>query len=327
MPHNLHQIWRSVLLPLQLTIVLVLITLSITPNQSSNLLVHANEPFMYGFDSDKPAFNAPKGANLVTGPWIKDVWSQGNTDFLTQFNLPQNSNNTPYLYLYTLAEMAKSKGGLTDCNIYNSANPNQDLCTQGSEFLTNHFWDDSEDGILNNYRSIAKTIRDIHGNKPVFIHFEPDFYQYFTNWKDQGNKQNVKIDYKLGRNYAKPMIDILKYYLPNAKIVMDVSPWTDDLAGWTDQFKDITDYVGLVGKEFKGNDYSIDLDRNYKTISQLTGKKIIVNASQSGGGYLPLDYSWTCESTRARQADGVAGLILHTSENEKGYYENLIKSC
>lgn len=288
-------------------------------NQAENML--------YGYDADKAAFNAPQGTTLVTGPWVLSKWSNANSEFLAEFNKPENSSKIPYLYLYSIAEMAKQKGGLTDCNIYNVQNPNADLCTHGTEFLTSHYWDEGEMGILNNYRKIATSIKAVRGDKPIYVHFEPDFYQYFTNWNGQGEKQNVQIDYKQGRTFAKPMIDLLKFYLPNAKIVMDISPWTDDLAGWTEQFSDIIDYVGLVGKEFKGTDYSIDLNRNYKAISNIAGKQIIVNTSQNAGNYLPIDYSWSCDNIRARHIDGVAGVIMHITTDQKGYYENLIRNC
>ena len=290
----------------------------------------AGNEFFYGYDTNVPDYDVYRGLDVISGPWVLDSWKEYNTRFLETVT---KNNQTPYLYLYTIASMAKRDRNLTDCNVPNTKKPESsrsyDLCSDGANFLSTRYWQSGSNGIIENYRNIFQSIRASRGDKPIYLHFEPDYYQYFTDGFSQGTSQTTKLNSNQMRDFMTPIINLAKYYLPQSKIVIDISPWVSDLNIFKTQLGDLADYYGLVGKEFKGTDYVIDAGRNYKALSIALGKKLIVNTSHYGGGNLPIDLNtWNCENSKKRTIDGVAGIIMQPKNTSEGYqYRELATTC
>ena len=308
----------------------LLITLLFVGSPINSYSQTPDEKFFFGTDTNESSYDVYRGLDVISGPWVLDSWKEYNTRFLETVT---KNNQIPYLYLYTIASMAKKDRGLTDCNVPNNNKPDNsrsyDLCSDGANFLSTRYWQSGSNGIIENYRNIFQSIRSARGDKPIYLHFEPDYYQYFNDGGSQGNTQSTRLNSNQMRDFMAPIINLAKYYLPQAKIVIDISPWVSDLNIFKTQLGDLADYYGLVGKEFKGTDYVIDAGRNYKALSEALGKKLIVNTSHYGGGNLPLDLNtWNCDNTKKRAIDGVAGLIMRPKNSSEGYqYRELATSC
>jgi hypothetical protein len=108
--------------------------------------------------------------------------------------------------------------------------------------------------------------------------------------------------------------DVYQKTLPNASLVMDVSPWLKDLKSWSSKFRNF-DYGGMVGRRFgPSGDGSVasGVDgKSYKYISSQIGKKLIINDAHGPGGiWLQYNREWeNKEIVQNRFNDGIVAVI------------------
>ena len=246
----------------------------------------------------------PNNINLVSGPWILSKWEQHNTDWLNKFSETNNINKTPYLYLYIAAGKARSDWNLEDCNI--GVERTKTLCYRGAEYLRNN-----RQYVNQAYIETANHIKKTYGTtKEIALHIEPDFYQYTI-----ADQLNGGLSFEEAAKDLNEWTDSIKQILPNARLIMDVSPWNSDLKGWSNKMRNF-DYAGIVGKKLSpyGDDTTpagVD-GKSYAKISEQTGKQLILDDSHGVGGYwLPFDYDWSNkELANQRLKDGVVAVIL-----------------
>jgi Cellulose binding domain len=246
----------------------------------------------------------PNNINLVSGPWILSKWEQHNSDWLGKFNEPINFNKTPYLYLYITAGKARSDWNLEDCNT--GAEKTKTLCYRGAEYLRSN-----RQYVNQAYKDAANNIKNNYGTtKEIALHIEPDFYQYASS-----DQLNGGLTFDEAAKDLNEWTDSIKQILPNARLVMDVSPWNSDLKGWSSKMRNF-DYAGIVGKNLPPNGdgttpAGVD-GRSYAKISQDTGKQLILDDSHGVGGYwLPFDYDWSNKDLASKRLkDGVVAVIL-----------------
>lgn len=259
------------------------------------------QDFTYGVALDSEP--VPESIKLVSGPWIYANWSEKNTKWLEQFNLEQNRGKLPYINSYIVAGLAREEQGLQDCNV--GSEPNKTLCTEGANYIRKN-----KQKIYENYLESALAIKRIYGmDRPILLHFEPDYYQYQDSSQSNGS---LTFDELAGQ--MNTWTDTVKRILPNARLVMDISPWNIDLQYWSKKFRNF-EYGGMVGKRFDpagdgGTINGID-GKTFQKISLLTGKKIIINDAHGvGGNWLGYNKNW--ENPRLvsdRYRDGVVAVI------------------
>jgi Cellulose binding domain len=270
------------------------------------------DKFQYGITIDSDII--PKSAPLVAGPWFITSNSTGPVEFLSKFNESQNETKVPYIYTYLLAGNAREAGNLGDCNI--GLPSEMTLCHGGAKFLRRN-----KDKILQEYISTSYKIKNSFGsNKPILIHVEPDFYQYNDSTQSGGGLSLEEL-----QNIMNSWTDAIKGILPNAYLVMDVSPWHHDLGGFSRGLRNFS-YAGLVGKRFDpsgdnncGMAASIDC-KPYSSLSLLTGKKLIISdAYGEGGRWLNYNYNWhNRDVVNSRWLDNVVG-VLQSPTNMNSY--------
>jgi Cellulose binding domain len=258
--------------------------------------------FTFGVSVESEAI--PKDVSLVAGPWIVGDWSNTNTSWLNKMNTTENQSKIPYQYTYIMAGKARKDWGLQDCNI--GVTFTQTLCYNGANYVRYN-----KNHINQSYITTANNIKAIFGaSREVAIHIEPDFYQY-TN----SNQNGGGLSYSEAQSALNQWTNSIKQILPNSTLVMDVSPWSNDISKWSAGLQNF-DYAGMVGKRFSPNgDGSINAGidgKTYAQISSQTGKKLILDDSHGAGGYyLTFDYDWTNATLiQARKNDGVAAVIL-----------------
>jgi hypothetical protein len=257
--------------------------------------------FTYGIGMDNEP--VPENVKLVSGPWIYSEWSQKNTQWLQQFNKPENIDKLPYINTYIVAGLAREDKGLQDCNV--GAESNKTLCKEGANYIRNN-----KQKIYEKYLDSALQIKNIYGmDRPILLHFEPDYYQY-----QDSEQNNGRLTFEELAGQMNTWTDTVKRILPNARLVMDISPWNIDLQYWSKKFRNF-EYGGLVGKRFDpagdgGTANGVD-GKTFQKISELTGKKIIVNdAHGAGGNWLTYNKNW--ENPRLvsdRYKDGIIAVI------------------
>jgi hypothetical protein len=256
----------------------------------------------------------PGNSQIQSGPWVLDSWNDGNSNWLKNFD--KSSNDIPYIYNYVIAGMAKKDWGLADCNVRNYDN----LCQKGADYIRNNL-----PTINQRYGEIAQNIAQIWGiNKPILMHMEPDFYQYYSD-SHQQNPLSIQESW----NIMNSIVRNIKNILPNAYFVLDTSSWASNLAYWSSGFQGFS-YAGLVGKRFAadGDDSSNEIDgKTYSEISSMTGLRLIVDTSYGiGGDPNNFDFSWTVKQTlQDRFSDGVVA-ILEPGNKQNQYYSNLISN-
>jgi Cellulose binding domain len=261
----------------------------------------------------------PNNINLVSGPWILNSWEQYNTDWLSKFTQPDNINKTPYLYLYIAAGKAKADWNLEDCNV--GVEKSKTLCYRGAEYLRSN-----REQVKQAYINTANNIKTVYSaTKEIALHIEPDFYQY----TDSG-QLNGGLSFNEAAKDLNLWTDSIKQILPNARLVMDVSPWNSNLAVWSGGLRNF-DYAGIVGKAASprgdGSVSPAGLDgKSYAKISQDTGKQLILDDSHGVGGYwLPFDYDWSNKSlAQDRLNDGVVAVLL--PPNDPNFLNGMVKS-
>jgi hypothetical protein len=227
----------------------------------------------------------PIGQKLISGPWVGGAWNQENENWLSLFKNTSNNTKIPYINLYTVAGLASAKESLQDCNV--GADPEKTLCKNGANFIRKN-----KKELITVHNSIAESIKSNYGtDKPILLHFEPDYLQYHDNSQNGGGLSREEL-----ADQMNTWTTIYKNKVPNAYLVMDISPWNYDLKGWSSKFRNF-DYGGLVGARFntkiEGKDGNGKNFPTYKEMVQLTGKKIIVNDSHGPGGkWLPHNPTW-----------------------------------
>ncbi len=259
-------------------------------------------------------FDSPKNSKIVSGGWVLESWKSWHTDWLKKFTLKENADKIPMMYIYTVAGKARASQGLQDCNVGAKVT----LCQNGANFLRNNY-----KNITQEYTNTAQKIKTIYGDKkPILLQMEPDFYQYHNQYGQQNPLTNQEA-----WNIMNTWTDSIKSILPNARLVMDVSPWGNDLQTWSSGFRNFT-YAGLVGRDYPASGEKKTADgvwgKTYSQISQLTGKQLILNTAHGPAGvFLPYDTTWeNTELIKSRFKDGVIAVIQPPNANER--YTNYI---
>jgi hypothetical protein len=284
-----------------LTICLVASFLFHIINTQDSTIQPPIKEFTYGVAVENEPL--PANVKLVSGPWIYSTWSDKNKEWLKQFNNPENVDKLPYLNTYIVAGLANVEAGLQDCNV--GAQPSKTLCKEGANFIRNN-----KQKIYESYLTTALQIKEVYGmDKPILLHFEPDYYQYQDAAQNGG-----RLTFEELAGQMNTWTDTVKRILPNARLVMDISPWNVDLQYWSKKFRNF-EYGGLVGKRFDpvgdgGTAGGID-GKTFRQISELSGKKIIVNDAHGPGGKW-LDYNKNWENPKLvsdRYTDGIIAVI------------------
>jgi hypothetical protein len=275
---------------------------------TDQVLAKPLESFTYGIAVKQEEI--PKETRLVSGLWVGSRWSEDNEKWLAQFQENNMTNHVPYINLYTIAGLASAKKNLKDCNV--GADDDKTLCVAGADFIRQY-----KAEILQSYSEIATSIKKNYGtDKVIYLHFEPDFYQYNSDLQNGGALSFEELAQMMNSYTA-----IFKKQLPNAKLVMDVSAWNNDLKTWSISLLNF-DYAGLVGRRF---DPDIDIKnakgltlKTYRQIAEETGKKIIVNdAHGPGGKWLDYNKKWeNQELVKARFDDGVVAVIQSPTDTK-----------
>lgn len=307
-------------------LIFLCLALAITSNfLYFNIFINANSLSIVKQNPDNITFGVsvenetpPNNVNLVSGPWILSTWGQHNTDWLSKFNLSSNINKTPYLNLYIAADKARADWNLEDCNI--GVEKTRTLCYRGAEYLRNN-----REAVNQAYISTANNIKKVYGStREIALHIEPDFYQYTYSGQLYGGLSFIEA-----ANNLNLWTDSIKQILPNARLVMDVSPWNYNLKTWSSNMRNY-DYAGIVGKSTSpygdGSVTPAGLDgQSYAKMSQDTGKQLILNDSHSAGGYwLPFDYAWSNKSlAQQRLRDGVVAVLL--PPNDLNFLNGMVK--
>jgi hypothetical protein len=274
-----------------------------------------SDTITFGVSVEKESI--PNNINLVSGPWILSTWDQHNTDWLAKFTQSENINKTPYLYLYIAAGKARSDWNLEDCNI--GIEKTKTLCYRGAEYLRSN-----REYVNQAYINTANSIKKVYGSsKEIALHVEPDFYQYTG-----ADQLNGGLSFDEASKDLNLWTDSIKAILPNARLVMDVSPWNSNLKGWSDKMKNF-DYAGIVGKPMSPHGdgttpAGVD-GKSYAKISQETGKQLILDDSHGVGGYwLPFDYDWSNKNlAQERLKDGVVAVLL--PPNDPNFLNGMVK--
>ncbi len=303
---------KNILLTTLAFLVLVSISLSsfflyssLTPSASKAAIFNK---FTFGVSVEQHDIN--NNIPLVSGPWLMPGNQEVVYDFLEKFNESQNSYKVPYVNMYIAAGSARQDWGLQDCNV--GASPDKTLCRNGANYLRSNY-----QKVAQQYRQYALGIKNTFGtNKPIVLHIEPDFYQYSYDSQYKGG-----ISFDEASRAMNSWTDTIRQILPNASLVLDVSPWNDDLKNWSAGMRNF-DYAGLVGKRFSptgdGSVYAGIDGKTYSAISQMTGKKLILNDSHGAGGdYLNYNYDWQKKNlVQDRWNDGVVAVIQPPTDIE-----------
>lgn len=228
----------------------------------------------------------------------------------------KQAGKIPYIHFYIAAGMAKQAYKIDDCNVTSF---DRSLCKWGGDYISKHVAQ-----IVAAHGAAAKKVQQIMGQHPVLVHVEPDWYQYTqVTHPGYGNQKAV---HALGPSESgailDKIVDTIHASCASCNVVLDVSPWADDLGAYFSHVKlSSVAYVGLVGKPFNATTGKID-NYTYKSISAITGKKIIVNTAHGAGGW-PTEYDATWDGKLdAMWAAGVGGLI--ESNKSRSHYEGVI---
>lgn len=197
---------------------------------------------------------------------------------------------TPVWYGYIIAEGAKLKLGVEDCN--NGGG----LCTVGAKYIR-----DYRDSILTQYKRYASFAASNWGKtKPFYFLIEPDFYQYTEH------SQQNPLSFSEANKMLTDIATSIKTIMPNAVIGMDISPWAS--AGWWSsgipyaQFQ----FMGTSGG-VAGSGGTIKDGFNWSTMFGHSKLGMMADDGYGVGGAIDApDPGWLNESNlKARIADGV----------------------
>jgi hypothetical protein len=183
----------------------------------------------------------------------------------------KNNNKMPAFYAYFIAFMGRQLWGLQDCDM-----PGKNLCEKGAEFIRQN-----RAKIVSAYANFASQAAQIIGsNRQVLWLIEPDFYQYYS---DQRQENGV-----LSGSYMRSLFDdfalAIKKSLPNAQISWDISPWASEsqMRQWWGFFRDSPNinYLHTSGGSAQPNAdaiFNFPTSLTYSFMNKLTGKKIIAD--------------------------------------------------
>ncbi len=285
----------------------------------SNIGAHAVTPgpafsrFSFGCAAED-FYACPKNADTAVGPWVLGQWQTYHTNWLNNFKTNESKNTIPYIHTYIIAGLARSEWGLQDCNV----GSNNTLCQKGADYIRNR-----SDKINQTYIDVAKSIKTNWGtSRPLLMHLEPDFYQYHND-----SQQQNKLSLQESWDRLNLISQSIKGILPNAHLVLDISPWNSELATWSRGFQGFS-YGGMVGKSFPadGVNGSNTIDgKTYRQMYQQVNLPLIVDTAYgAGGGLTSFDWSWTPRQTLTdRYYDGVAA-IIQPGYQHTDYYSGLI---
>ena len=220
-------------------------------------------------------FGCPDNVDIVTGPWLLSGWQAYHTRWIDKFDLPVNANKTPYMISYIIAGKARADQGLQDCDLSALS-----ICTDGANYIRQNIA-----SIQDEYRRSFALLAQAHGDNPVYIHMEPDFYLYHRS-----SLQKNPLTLSEAHTYMNSFTSIIREQLPQAKIVMDVSTWNQNLSSWHSGFTNI-DYGGVVGKNFNANQNPDG--KTYEQVQTQSGLELIVNTAHTfGGSFNPYNTTW-----------------------------------
>lgn len=244
-------------------------------------------------------FGCPSNVDIVTSPWIITDYEAYHTTWLNFFNLPQNQNKTPYIHTYIMAGLARRDWGLQDCNV----DPVVNLCWRGATYIRQN-----SQSILNKYQSVANSIAQNLTTDNVYIHIEPDYFQYTAD------TQENPLTNQEAWNLMNQVTTIFKNTVPQAKLVMDISAWNYSMSNWCSGFENF-DYGGLVGNYFSSN--VAPAGQSYSKIVNDCGYELIVNTAHGvGGAFHPYNPTWEVNN------QGVHAIIQ--SPLEKNRYQQFL---
>ncbi len=212
-------------------------------------------------------FGCPNNVDLVTGPWVLNDFNNNHINWLNNFLDSSNQLKTPYINTYVIAGMARQEWGLQDCNI----DPINNLCQKGATYLQLY-----EDEIVTRYTAIANGIKDNLTTSNLYVHIEPDYFQY------NSSSQEWPLQKEDAWRIMNRITNVFKSTVPQAKLVLDISPWNYDLDSWCGGF-DNFDYGGVVGKWFDAN--QAPDGQSYDKLSGDCGYELVINTAHGPGGY------------------------------------------
>lgn len=228
----------------------------------------------------------------------------------------KQAGKIPYIHFYIAAGLAKQAYGIDDCNVTSF---DKSLCKWGGDYISKHTAQ-----VLAAHGAAAKKVQQIMGQSPVLVHVEPDWYQYTQpTHPGYGNQAAVHaLNPTESGAILNQIVDTIHASCASCNVVLDVSPWASDLGAYFSHVKmSSVAYVGLVGKAFNATNGQID-NYTYKSISTITGKKIIVNTAHGAGGW-PTAYDATWDGMLDTMwSAGVAGVIQ--SNKSRSHYEGVI---
>ncbi len=207
---------------------------------------------------------------------------------------------TPVFYSYIIAFTARRDWGLGDCDVSGSNN----LCDRGANFIRQEW-----PRITGQYEKYASNAARVYGtSQPIIWLMEPDYYQYSYSSQQGGGLSASELAQKMSE-----LVSIVKRHLPNAKISLDISPWTPDQRAWFSAF-DMSDFsfMNTSGGRTDANSIYIRNENRttWRSIYDITGKGIIADDGYGvGGGNTGHDDTWDdVNNLNARIADGVIAI-------------------
>lgn len=290
---------------------------------------HGFDPCQFNFGAAWQA--AHEDEEFYKGLDYIAVWL-GDNDFYNFFEQRMVDvciavNATPMIYAYVIAEFGKDMG-LVDCDMADAENP-KSLCTHGADIIRNYF----ADSVLSRYEKYASGLRnqveifwekDPNTYETIWL-VEPDFYQYSesaSNQKfafDSVAQENGGIpDAEMGA-YFKQIVNVIRTYLPAAKIAIDISPWISDVDTlnqdkWYGNFDmTIIDYLSTSGGRTSAASEYVRMGNKakWRYLYELTGKPILADAGyDKGGAGTGHATIWDkAQNILPRMADGVVGVM------------------
>lgn len=278
--------------------------------------------FLFGQTWDGPNAAYSSEADYITiwignggGSNTYNTWWEG--DMLRRCKSGTLAGKTPVLYSYIIAEMAKVKGGLQDCDVA-GVGSSRSLCTQGALFIRNN-----RSLILQKYQEFAQGVaKDWGTTQPVVWLMEPDFFQYTEASSYWGTMAQPLSQAEAGALMT-DMVGKIKAALPNAVISLDISPWMGGSnwqsaqTAWLNAMpKSAFSYRHTSGGRTQGNNDRIRADggnnATWAGMSQLSAMGIVADDGYGVGGATNGDWTEWMNATNlnARIANGVVALTI-----------------
>jgi ribosomal protein L21E len=274
------------------------------------------DPCKFNFGTDWDYLNTRQSGNVAKEVdyvtiWLADpsfnaYWHGTMLDFC------KNNNKTPVFYSYIIAKAS----ALGDADVGGA------LATKGANFIRTNW-----STVTQRYNDYAsKTASKWGTSAPIIWLMEPDYYQYSAPTQQGGGLSYAELGKKMGE-----LVAIVKQYLPNAQISMDISAWMEDQGSTSAWYAAMPmssmNYINTSGGRSNGNSVKV-VDANNMTWSgvfNVTKKGIIADAGYgTGGGSTGENTSWNdANNLKARIADGV---IAITQKSPTDGWGNTIQS-